>query len=205
MKSQFSGLIFLTFLVLMSGVSSAGATDGPVPPEARQALSFAQRLYEEQDFYRAASEAKRFLFYYPEDSRAEDARKIIRKSNEALRQKTYFHEADASIPLPLSLRTKTPQAADQGFAVKLIRFYRDHLRTFKHSSCPSYPHCSKYTIEAVNKHGILLGTFIFVDRLFREVTTAGTPPFVRFRGKKLHYDPLEANDYWLNRLMENRP
>jgi hypothetical protein len=36
-----------------------------------------------------------------------------------------------------------------------------------------------------------------VDRLWREVTTMGTPPLVRSHRGLLHYDPLEANDYWL--------
>jgi hypothetical protein len=47
-----------------------------------------------------------------------------------------------------------------------------------------------------------MGTFMFIDRFFREFTTVGTPPQVRRHGRSLHYDPLEANDYWLSRVKE---
>ncbi|MFH1139910.1 MAG: membrane protein insertion efficiency factor YidD [Pseudomonadota bacterium] len=81
----------------------------------------------------------------------------------------------------------------------LVRLYQDRLRTFRspESECPSHPSCSAYTLQALEKHGTLMGVFMFVDRLWRETRTAGTPPFVYAGGRKLHFDPLELNDYWL--------
>jgi len=197
-------LLFLVSLALCR--PPAGWADSQVPFEARPALAFTQNLFQARDYFRAISEAKRFLFFYPEHPEAQQARELMEKSRAALKKRMKNHEKKR--PGPGSLRVfqnKTSQAAGGGLAVSLIRFYQNHLRTFKTSGCPSYPNCSEYAIQAINKHGAFWGTFIYVDRLFREVTTAGTPPFVRYRGRNLHYDPLEANDYWFGRQPGDRP
>ncbi|MBW2141527.1 MAG: membrane protein insertion efficiency factor YidD [Deltaproteobacteria bacterium] len=180
--------------------------DGGPRLDERPALTFAQMLFEEGDFFRAIGEAKRFLFFYPQGQDAEMAGEIIRESRKALDQKKKGSKSGkSSLELPVVFQNKNENSPAGGPAIGLIRFYQNHLRSFKTSSCPSYPNCSEYTIQAINRHGVFMGTFIFVDRLFREVTTAQTPPFVRFKGRILHYDPLEANDYWLKGFAKNNP
>jgi hypothetical protein len=46
------------------------------------------------------------------------------------------------------------------------------------------------------RHGDLMGVFMTVDRLMRNVTHVNQPPFVYSHGRRLHYDPVEANDGW---------
>lgn len=59
---------------------SPSATPEPPAPGSRDALGFARSLHEEGDYYRAITEAKRFLFEHPEDARAPDARLLIGRS-----------------------------------------------------------------------------------------------------------------------------
>jgi len=163
-------------------------------PENKGPLEFAQVLLRDKDYFGAIGEAKRFIYSHPGDPRIGQARRIIEN---ALSQAN-----NTARPSFDPWRFNSPPAASKppsGPAVGFVRFYQNHLRTFRVSGCPSYPSCSEYTLEAMAKHGAVMGTFMFVDRLFREVSTAGTPPLVRQQGKILHYDPLSANDYWLKK------
>lgn len=49
-----------------------------------------------------------------------------------------------------------------------IRFYQKHLSGLKgYSSCKFYPTCSKYSIEAIEKHGALKGGILALWRVLR--------------------------------------
>ena len=49
-----------------------------------------------------------------------------------------------------------------------IRFYQKHLSGLKgYSSCKFYPTCSKYSIEAIEKHGDLKGGILALWRVLR--------------------------------------
>ena len=188
MTSKITRFLAATFLLLaLSGRPSQGA-DAFAPA---QVLDFALTLQAEGEAFRAASEARRFLFLYPDHPRSAEARALLGQAE----------TAPLSGPAGSVTQTDRPEApeGDDALAAGLVRFYQNHFRTWTKpgSSCPSYPHCSAYAIQAMKKHGSLLGTFIFVDRFWREVTTAGQPPFVWVGNRKLHYDPLELNDYWL--------
>ena len=162
---------------------------GDTPLDGRLALDYAHRLLSQGDVKGAEGELKRFLFFCPLDGRAGEARELLASLGQGPKGATDEPEAGQS----------GETAGGGRVAGAVIRFYQDHLRTFRSSgsSCPSYPSCSAYSLQAVEKHGAFLGTFIFIDRFWREVTTAGQPPFVMSDGRKLHYDPLENNDYWL--------
>ncbi|MBU2551091.1 MAG: membrane protein insertion efficiency factor YidD [Proteobacteria bacterium] len=179
--------IVALFIVLLGLI--AGGTARAAPPDAVRALDFARVLHQAGDLDGAAGEARRFLFFFPDDPRAAQARALL----ERIRSEQ-----------PLSAPAR--QERTIGLAAGLIRFYQDHLRTFRHpeAQCPSYPNCSAYALQAIAKHGSLMGAFMAVDRLWREVSTAGTPPRVVHDGRLLHYDPLEWNDYWLS-APEERP
>jgi putative membrane protein insertion efficiency factor len=49
-------------------------------------------------------------------------------------------------------------------AVKLIRFYQNHL-SFK--NCRYVPSCSAYTLEAILKHGFFKGVALGIWRILR--------------------------------------
>lgn len=50
----------------------------------------------------------------------------------------------------------------------LIKFYRHHISPYKGGSCCRFiPTCSQYALEAVEKYGVLKGTYLAVRRLLR--------------------------------------
>ncbi len=49
-------------------------------------------------------------------------------------------------------------------SVKLIRFYQEY---FSFGTCMYIPSCSEYMLEAILKHGFIVGCFLGVKRLLR--------------------------------------
>lgn len=179
----FSWLIGLALCLAVLAWEPGPAEAAAGTPEAVESLDFALSLYRQGDLPRAVGELKRFLFCYPDDPRRAEVEALL-------------HRIESERTAAESDRTG-PESSGGGPAVGLVRFYQDHLRTFRGSGvCPSHPSCSEYAIQAMRTHGAVLGTFMQVDRFFREFTTAGAPPFVWRDGQKLHYDPVKANDYW---------
>lgn len=79
-----------------------------------------------------------------------------------------------------------------------IKLFQKYISPVDGSRCSMYPTCSSYALQAVEQHGPLLGTFIFVDRLYHE----GDPhehqqPIIK-HGYIRYYDPLENNTFWLS-------
>lgn len=78
-----------------------------------------------------------------------------------------------------------------------VRFFQRYISVVDSPRCPMYPTCSAYAIQALDKHGSVLGSFITVDRLLHE----GNPlekkhPLTGYSPPRF-YDPLNANDFWL--------
>ena len=208
----------LLILAILGGLAPlfTGTAGAQYPPDTLQALDYALALFHEGDLYRAAGEAERFLFFHPKHDRTGEAKELLQRIREKTRLKemsargTTGSDAGGFVPWELSRPgedapgTDPGRRAGGGIMIGLVRFYQSRLRGFRKpgAACPSYPNCSTYALQAMRKHGALLGSFIYVDRFWREATTAGKPPFVNHRGRKLHYDPLEWNDYWLNQSPE---
>lgn len=51
--------------------------------------------------------------------------------------------------------------------VWLIRFYKFAISPFLGRSCRFYPSCSEYTLEALQKHGLVRGLWLSVKRIGR--------------------------------------
>ncbi len=49
----------------------------------------------------------------------------------------------------------------------LIRFYQKTLSLVMGGSCRFYPTCSSYSIEAIEKHGALKGSWLMIKRIGR--------------------------------------
>lgn len=49
----------------------------------------------------------------------------------------------------------------------LIKFYQKNISPYKGTKCPYYPSCSAYGMEAVEKHGALIGGVLAVWRILR--------------------------------------
>lgn len=104
--------------------------------------------------------------------------------------------------LVLTACSSTPEPNDAGFNpfTAAIRFYRgplDHLSAVRTGDCPMYPSDSEYSLQAFQKHGMMKGWFMTLDRLMRcgrdETRLA---PRVMVDGKWKSYDPVESNDFW---------
>lgn len=52
-------------------------------------------------------------------------------------------------------------------SLALIRFYQKFLSPLTGSNCRFYPSCSQYTYEAIQKHGVLKGTYMGGKRILR--------------------------------------
>ena len=48
-----------------------------------------------------------------------------------------------------------------------LYFYRSFISPLKPPTCRFYPSCSKYTLDAVNRHGVLSGLWLGFKRLAR--------------------------------------
>jgi uncharacterized protein len=78
-----------------------------------------------------------------------------------------------------------------------VRLYQKYLSPALGGQCPMYPSCSRYCVEAVNRHGAVMGWIMTCDRLMRcgrdEVKTS---PVVWTQDGKRCHDPVSENDFW---------
>jgi putative component of membrane protein insertase Oxa1/YidC/SpoIIIJ protein YidD len=78
-----------------------------------------------------------------------------------------------------------------------IKFFRQYLSGADGDRCSMYPSCSRCALDAVKKHGGIIGWIMTCDRLMRcgrdEVNHS---PFIRHRHRMFTYDPVENNDFW---------
>lgn len=51
--------------------------------------------------------------------------------------------------------------------IALIRFYQKGISPLLPKSCRYYPTCSSYSIDAINKHGVILGSIMGIARIIR--------------------------------------
>ena len=94
---------------------------------------------------------------------------------------------------------KTRQTASDKSPLQLaVRTFHKYISPVDGPRCPMYPTCSGYSLQALRKHGPLLGVFQTVDRLYREgdVEHEHRQPVNKW-GRIRFYDPLEENDFWL--------
>lgn len=63
--------------------------------------------------------------------------------------------------------------------------------------CPSFPVCSLYARQALQAHGLLVGSWLMLDRLIHEGGDMQDGPWLLAADGKRLYDPLGRNDDWL--------
>jgi hypothetical protein len=78
----------------------------------------------------------------------------------------------------------------------VVAVFRDYISQVDGDRCPSYPTCSQYSLEAIRKHGVLLGLLLTFDRLIHESDEVRRAPMVRIFHSYRPYDPVENNDFW---------
>ena len=64
--------------------------------------------------------------------------------------------------------------------------------------CRMTPTCSSYSLQAIEKHGFMMGFLLTVDRLLHEMDEMELAPVVLVQGEARFLDPVSANDFWWN-------
>jgi len=80
-----------------------------------------------------------------------------------------------------------------------MHFYRHGLGQMDGRSCPSYPVCSFYATQAVNQYGLLVGSWLAMDRIIHEHDDIQHGNWLRINGEERLYDPVARNAYWLKK------
>lgn len=55
----------------------------------------------------------------------------------------------------------------QTILIGLVRLYQKTLSLFIGGECRFYPTCSSYSIEAIQKHGSFIGSWMTIKRILR--------------------------------------
>lgn len=107
------------------------------------------------------------------------------------------------------IEAKEPAIGKQGVLEEIasapVHFYQHYLSHQWGRSCAYYPSCSNYTLLAIRKHGILVGSMMTFDRLQHEADEARTSPPILIGGQIKLYDPLDNNDYWWYTTSHSKP
>ena len=85
-----------------------------------------------------------------------------------------------------------------GFLQRAVRFYQHDISPVDGPRCPMTPTCSTYALQALDRHGPLLGIFITVDRFYREIDPIEHSRPLAQHGYLRFADPLDENDFWLD-------
>jgi hypothetical protein len=101
-------------------------------------------------------------------------------------------------PAPVGKREVAPSSLSLGQrAVQgAVRFFQGYISPVDGDRCPCYPTCSQYGLEAVRKHGAVIGLVMTFDRLMHESDEIRQAPMVKVYGSYRYFDPVENNDFW---------
>jgi len=80
----------------------------------------------------------------------------------------------------------------------LIRIFQRYISPVDGASCSFYPSCSSYGLQAIEKHGVLIGIPMATERIIRNHHPNNPARYpVSEIGRHFYYlDPVEANDFW---------
>jgi len=85
-----------------------------------------------------------------------------------------------------------------------IRFFQRYISPVDGQRCSMYPTCSAYALQAVEGYGPLLGSFIFVDRLYHEADLLEHQQPILKHGCFRFSDSLAENTFWLPNSLRHR-
>jgi uncharacterized protein len=101
-----------------------------------------------------------------------------------------------SAPLPGPENSRGPRG--QSMAISFLKIYQKYISPVDGDRCPSYPSCSRYAQEVIQKNGVFIGFVMTFDRLLHEAGEIKQAPLIRVNESYRYYDPVENNDFWWN-------
>jgi hypothetical protein len=81
-----------------------------------------------------------------------------------------------------------------------LKFFQGVISPVDGARSNMYPTGSAYAREALKKHGALLGLVLTTERLMHEGNEGISAPRIRKYGLWRIYDPVEANDWWWQKI-----
>ena len=97
----------------------------------------------------------------------------------------------------LSISPIWSQDSEENSITGIFDFYQKVISPIDGDRCPMYPSCSQYAKDSIQKHGVVLGWIMSMDRLVRcGRDEKKISPSLYIGNKKYIYDPVENNDFW---------
>lgn len=78
----------------------------------------------------------------------------------------------------------------------LLGFYQTVISPLDGDRCPMYPTCSQYSVQAIRKHGPIIGVVMTADRLIHEADEQRFAPLDKVGDRYRFIDPVADNDFW---------
>lgn len=78
----------------------------------------------------------------------------------------------------------------------MLRIYQLFISPLDGDRCPLYPTCSQYSIQAIRRHGPLVGCVMTADRLMHEADERLLSQKVMVGSRMRAVDSLDDNDFW---------
>ncbi len=101
-----------------------------------------------------------------------------------------------------SQRPPDEEASRAGPAGRLltgaVRFFQKYISPVDGERCTMVPTCSHYGLQAIRKHGALLGFIMTADRIVHEYEEQRFVPSVWDGRTHRFLDPVENNDFWFS-------
>jgi hypothetical protein len=116
-----------------------------------------------------------------------------------VRRVAFFYAVLAAASLPVAWLWGRAGLPPHNPAAFPIQFYQRVIGPVDGRRCPSDPVCSRYAREAIAAHGLLIGSWLTLDRLIHEGGDARDSRRVLVDGQRRVEDPLARNDFWLRR------
>ena len=89
------------------------------------------------------------------------------------------------------------------FVQGMYHFYKDTFGPAVSTGCPSYPSCSTYMLQAIQRYGPLCGTVLGLERLIHESDEMVHGRWIRVQSTEKVFDPIENNIFWWKKCQES--
>ncbi len=105
--------------------------------------------------------------------------------------------APVAAPLPQDVEASRDGPAGR-LLIDAVRFFQKYISPVDGERCTMVPTCSHYGLQAIRKHGALLGFMMTADRIVHEYEEQRFVPSVWDGRMHRFLDPVENNDFWFS-------